>query len=157
MTTITIERELLEQALAALSAPNYRVFSESSVASKLRAALSAPATEPECKTSGGDARAVALARLLDQAYERGVAVGLSQSAPATAPDDLIGDCVASICATPATASVQPSWHDVPVKEICEILDDVIGIAVENGANSISMPDEYVKVAAWIASIPEDKK
>jgi hypothetical protein len=51
-------------------------------------ALSAPATTPECKTSGGDARAVALARLLDQAYERGVAVGLSQAVPATAPDEL---------------------------------------------------------------------
>ena len=47
MTTITIERELLEQALDALSAPNHRVFSESPICVGIRAALSAPATAPE--------------------------------------------------------------------------------------------------------------
>lgn len=47
MTTITVERELLEQALDALSAPNYRVFSESPICVGIRAALAAPATASE--------------------------------------------------------------------------------------------------------------
>ena len=47
MTTITIDRALLEQALALLSAPNHRIFSEPKICLNLRAALSAPATAPE--------------------------------------------------------------------------------------------------------------
>ena len=47
MTAITIERELLEQALDALSAPNHRVFSESPICVGIRAALVAPAAAPE--------------------------------------------------------------------------------------------------------------
>ena len=27
-------------------------------------------------------------------------------------------------------------------------------AVQNGANSVSMPDDYVEVAAWLAAVPE---
>ena len=44
MTTITIDRELLEQALVALSAPNHCVFSEPPICVDIRAALAAPAT-----------------------------------------------------------------------------------------------------------------
>lgn len=47
MTTITIDRELLEQALVALSAPNHCVFSEPPICVDIRAALAAPATAPE--------------------------------------------------------------------------------------------------------------
>ena len=47
MTTITIERKLLEQALTLLSAPNHRIFSEPNICLNLRAALAAPATAPE--------------------------------------------------------------------------------------------------------------
>ena len=47
MTTITIERALLEKALVALSAPNHCVFSEPQICVDLRAALAAPATAPE--------------------------------------------------------------------------------------------------------------
>ncbi len=46
MTAITIERELLEQALVALSAPNHCVFSEPPICVDIRAALAAPATAP---------------------------------------------------------------------------------------------------------------
>ena len=46
MTTITIDRELLEQALVALSAPNHCVFSEPPICVDIRAALAAPATAP---------------------------------------------------------------------------------------------------------------
>ncbi len=58
------------------------------------------ATAPECKTSGGDTRAVALARLLDQAYERGVAVGLSQAVPATAPEPIDPADLCDVCKEP---------------------------------------------------------
>ena len=43
MTTIAIDRELLEQALVALSAPNHCVFSEPPICVDIRAALAAPA------------------------------------------------------------------------------------------------------------------
>ena len=46
MTTIAIDRNLLEQALAALSAPNHCVFSEPPICVDIRAALAAPATAP---------------------------------------------------------------------------------------------------------------
>ena len=47
MTTITVPRELLEQALNALSAPNHCVFSEPPICVDIRAALLAPATAPD--------------------------------------------------------------------------------------------------------------
>ena len=41
----------------------------------------------------------------------------------------------------------------PYEIIGKILTEVMDIAVSNGANSISMPDEYVEVAAWLCRIP----
>ena len=42
----------------------------------------------------------------------------------------------------------------------KILTEVMDIAAANGADSRSMPDEYVEVAAWLCGIPgaqgEDK-
>jgi hypothetical protein len=38
---------------------------------------------------------------------------------------------------------------VPMKEIAFILNEVMQQAVENGANSRSMPDEYVAVAHFL--------
>jgi hypothetical protein len=46
MTTITIDRSLIEQALVSLSAPNHCVFSEPQICIDLRASLAAPATAP---------------------------------------------------------------------------------------------------------------
>ena len=60
MTTITIERELLEQALNALSAPNHCVFSEPPICVDIRAALAAPAT----------AQAAEIERLKTESEER---------------------------------------------------------------------------------------
>lgn len=42
---------------------------------------------------------------------------------------------------------------IPFEEIRQILNDVMAKAVENGANSVSMPDEYVAVAHFL-SFPE---
>lgn len=47
MTTITIDRSLIEQALVSLSAPNHCVFSEPQICIDLRASLAAPATAPD--------------------------------------------------------------------------------------------------------------
>ena len=40
-----------------------------------------------------------------------------------------------------------------VKEAIErVLTELMDIAVTNGANSISMPDDYVLIAAWLCGI-----
>ena len=41
--------------------------------------------------------------------------------------------------------------------ISKILTEVMDIAVANGANSRSMPDEYVEVAAWLCGVPAQKE
>lgn len=38
---------------------------------------------------------------------------------------------------------------IPVEAIGKMLADVMAVAVSNGANSVSMPDEYVEVAVWL--------
>ena len=44
-------------------------------------------------------------------------------------------------------------QNVPKEAIAKILTEVMNIAVANGADSRSMPDEYVEVAAWLCGIP----
>ena len=46
---------------------------------------------------------------------------------------------------------QPS-PSVPVEAIGKMLADAMAVAVSNGANSVSMPDEYVEVAVWLRGI-----
>ena len=41
----------------------------------------------------------------------------------------------------------------PYVAIGKILTEVMDIAAANGADSRSMPDEYVEVAAWLCGIP----
>ena len=48
---------------------------------------------------------------------------------------------------------QPA-SSVPIAAIGKILNEVIEIAVSNGANSIGMPDEYVEVAAWLCEVSQ---
>ena len=43
---------------------------------------------------------------------------------------------------------------IPMYEIGEILQGVMEVAVSNGANSVSMPDQYVAVAHFLA-YPEE--
>lgn len=40
----------------------------------------------------------------------------------------------------------------PVVAISNLLTQAMDQAVANGANSISMPDEYVEIAAWLSGI-----
>ena len=62
----------------------------------------------------------------------------------------------------ALATAQPA-PSVPVEAIGKMLADAMAVAVSNGANSVSMPDEYVEVAVWLRgissqptpSVPED--
>ena len=41
----------------------------------------------------------------------------------------------------------------PLEAIGRVLDEVMSAAVRNGANSVSMPDHYVEIAAWLATHP----
>lgn len=201
MTTITIERELLEQALSALDNSVDGVYEEYTEAvqryanmpsrkarldrlaamakahldssNAIRAALAAPATEPEpvawLRAGAGLYCGYQTCEFGD---ENGFPVYRHQTATAPSPDFWLnedgqlsvtkkwaerngeeGTTIPLYLHPPATA---PAWQDAPIKEICGILDEVMDIAVKNGANSVSMPDKYVTVAAWLASIPEDK-
>ena len=47
----------------------------------------------------------------------------------------------------------PGAQDVPKEAIAKLLTEAMDIAVSNGADSRSMPDEYVEVAAWLCGIP----
>ena len=92
MTAITIERELLEQALDALSAPNHRVFSESPICVGIRAALEAPATAPEFPADWAQMihypecwDTAAYPELRDAIHEALAWSGCSVCKPATAP------------------------------------------------------------------------
>lgn len=42
---------------------------------------------------------------------------------------------------------------IPVGAISTLLSQAMEVAVENGANSVSMPDEYVEIAAWLCGVP----
>ena len=52
----------------------------------------------------------------------------------------------------ALPGAQPA-PSVPREAINKMLTQLMDLAVSNGANSISMPDEYVEVAAWLCGIP----
>ena len=45
---------------------------------------------------------------------------------------------------------------LPYGAIAKILTEVMDIATANGADSRSMPDEYVEVAAWLCGVPSAK-
>ncbi len=52
------------------------------------------------------------------------------------------------------------FRAAPVSHIGDLLSDAMDRAVDNGANSISMPDEYVGIAAWLCDVvhgPEYEK
>lgn len=40
----------------------------------------------------------------------------------------------------------------PLKEIGELLSHAMNVAASNGADSRSMPDEYVEIARWLCSL-----
>ena len=44
----------------------------------------------------------------------------------------------------------------PYVAIGKILTEAMDIATANGANSVSIPNEYVEVAAWLCGIPGAK-
>jgi hypothetical protein len=47
--------------------------------------------------------------------------------------------------------------DIPVESIGKVLAEVMDLAVANGANSVSMPDHYVEIAAWLSGVKPDTK
>lgn len=42
--------------------------------------------------------------------------------------------------------------DTVIETISGLLADAMDVSVKNGANSVSMPDEYVEVAVWLMSL-----
>ena len=46
--------------------------------------------------------------------------------------------------------------NAPVESIGKLLSDAMAQAVANGANSVSMPDEIVEVAAWLAGLDKER-
>jgi hypothetical protein len=50
----------------------------------------------------------------------------------------------------------PQPARVPTEAIGKLLAQMMDIAVANGANSVSMPDEYVEVAAWLFDIEDEE-
>ena len=42
--------------------------------------------------------------------------------------------------------------DIPYEAISATVNDAMSSAVEHGANSVSMPDDYVAVVAWLCGI-----
>ena len=92
MTTITIDRSLIEQALVSLSAPNHCVFSEPQICIDLRASLAAPATAPELPENWAQMihypecwDTAAYPELRDAIHEALAWSGCSVCKPATAP------------------------------------------------------------------------
>lgn len=51
------------------------------------------------------------------------------------------------------AKVEAMKGCLPYGAIAKILTEVMDIATANGADSRSMPDEYVEVAAWLCGVP----
>ena len=51
------------------------------------------------------------------------------------------------------AKIEQMGKQTPRETIERMLTQLMDIAVSNGANSVSMPDEYVEVAAWLCGIP----
>jgi hypothetical protein len=54
------------------------------------------------------------------------------------------------------ASLQDRLERIPTTTISTLLADAMDKAVANGANSVSMPDEYVELAGWLSNIPPCK-
>lgn len=145
MTTITIERELLEQALDALSAPNHRVLRESPICVGIRAALSAPATAPAQPE---------IVDLLAEMYELILAnkVVLAEKSGGvwTWPDRAI-EAVRKHRSGPA----QPSWQDAPTVPGLWISDDFEGISTFNSDDIQAFKTNTGD--RWYGPIPEDRQ
>ena len=60
------------------------------------------------------------------------------------------------CVNAAKAKIEVMKGHPPYVSIDKILTEVMDIAAANGADSRSMPDEYVEVAAWLCGIPGAK-
>ena len=60
--------------------------------------------------------------------------------------------------TNAPTVQREGWVSVPPSifmTIARLLDNEIGLCAGNGANSVSMPDDLVELAAWLHAAPTD--
>lgn len=55
------------------------------------------------------------------------------------------------------AGVEELERDAPRDAISRVLTEVMDAAVQNGADSRSMPDDYVAIAAWLCGVREPEQ
>lgn len=53
----------------------------------------------------------------------------------------------------STSDMEQRGRSVPREAIAKLLTEAMDAAVANGADSRSMPDEYVEIAAWLCEVP----
>jgi len=63
-----------------------------------------------------------------------------------------GACAETIAQWNTRTLLSQPAEQVPVEAIGRLLEAAMNDAIKNGANSISMPDEYVEIAVWLAAI-----
>lgn len=63
----------------------------------------------------------------------------------------VADIDAKLRALNCARAGRASSQAVPIDAIGKLLAEAMNAAVENGANSVSMPDEYVEIAVWLAT------
>lgn len=63
---------------------------------------------------------------------------------------------AALAAAPSHPIAAQGRLAIPIDAIANLLGEAMDAAVENGANSVSMPDEYVEIAKWLSAIAEQQ-
>jgi len=87
------------------------------------------------------------------AYQGAMEEGAIWKKRALEAEDLNRKFVAEINGPTYMGGPAQPLPSVPREAIEKMLTQLMDIAVSNGANSVSMPDEYVEVAAWLCGIP----
>jgi hypothetical protein len=147
MTTITIDRELLEQALVALSAPNHCVFSEPPICVDIRAALAAPAHQEQLKP--GECWPERIMTQWDEMRDL-----IAEGDKSSRPRDWF-ESLAEMRLIDAPAA-EPAWHDAPTCAGVWICDEG-DICYTWTANNIEILDQFDpgEGLRWYGPIPPD--
>jgi len=145
MTTITIERALLEQALVALSAPNHCVFSEPPICVDIRAALAAPAHQEQLKP--GECWPERIMKQWDEMRDL-----ISKGDKSSLPRDWFESLAEMrLIDAPTTA-----WHDAPTVPGNWILETLTGeLELFEDITQTEINNETTWPGRWYGPIPPD--
>ena len=88
------------------------------------------------------------------AWHKAVLVANPQAEPVRLTDEQVAKVDTAICEAlgPVEGAEPLKAEPVPVEAIGRLLTEAMDKAVENGASSVSMPDDYVAVAAWLCRV-----